>query len=77
MTPGRWLRMVAFRVLITYLQPVLPAMAAEVESFLNIPALRWDAIDTPLTGIIVFVINHVPWAVSRPIACERSRQHLG
>jgi methionyl-tRNA synthetase len=38
-----------FRVLLTYLQPVLPAMATEVESFLNIPALRWDAIDTPLT----------------------------
>jgi methionyl-tRNA synthetase len=38
-----------FRVLITYLQPVLPAMATEVESFLNIPALRWDAIATPLT----------------------------
>jgi methionyl-tRNA synthetase len=39
-----------FRVLITYLQPVLPAMAAEVEAFLNIPAMTWDAIDTPLTG---------------------------
>jgi methionyl-tRNA synthetase len=39
-----------FRVLITYLQPVLPAMATEVESFLNLPALTWDAIDTPLTG---------------------------
>ena len=39
-----------FRVLITYLQPVLPAMATEVESFLNIPVLTWDAIDTPLSG---------------------------
>ena len=39
-----------FRVLITYLQPVLPRMATEVESFLNLPALTWDAIDTPLTG---------------------------
>jgi len=39
-----------FRVLITYLQPVLPTMATEVESFLNLPALTWDAIDTPLTG---------------------------
>ncbi|MDH3889008.1 MAG: methionine--tRNA ligase subunit beta, partial [Gammaproteobacteria bacterium] len=34
----------------TYLQPVLPAMATEVESFLNIPVLTWDAIDTPLSG---------------------------
>ena len=39
-----------FRVLITYLQPVLPAMATAVESFLNIPTLSWDAIESPLTG---------------------------
>ena len=39
-----------FRVLITYLQPVLPVMAAEVERFLNIPAMSWNAIETPLTG---------------------------
>ena len=38
-----------FRVLATWLQPVLPAMAAEVESFLNLPAMRWDAIEAPLT----------------------------
>ena len=39
-----------FRVLITYLQPVLPQMANDVETFLNIPAMTWDAISTPLTG---------------------------
>jgi len=39
-----------FRVLSTYLSPVLPAMAAEVESFLNIPPMTWDAIRTPLAG---------------------------
>ncbi len=39
-----------FRVLLTYLQPVLPAMAAAAESFLNIEPLTWDAIATPLTG---------------------------
>ena len=39
-----------FRVLMTYLQPVLPVMAAEVETFLNIPAMTWNAIETPLTG---------------------------
>jgi methionyl-tRNA synthetase len=38
-----------FRVLATWLQPVLPAMAAGVERFLNLPPMRWDAIDTPLT----------------------------
>jgi len=39
-----------FRVLATYLSPVLPAMAAEVESFLNIPPMTWDAIGAPLAG---------------------------
>ena len=39
-----------FRVLITWLQPVLPQMANDVETFLNIPAVTWDAINTPLTG---------------------------
>ena len=39
-----------FRVLMTYLQPVLPAMAADVETFLQLPAMTWDAVDTPLTG---------------------------
>ncbi len=39
-----------FRVLATCLQPVLPAMGKQVEAFLNIPAMTWDAIDTPLTN---------------------------
>jgi len=39
-----------FRVLMTYLQPVLPSMATGTESFLNIPAMTWSAIETPLTG---------------------------
>ena len=37
-----------FRVLITYLAPVLPAMAEKVQGFLNLPALRWDDIAEPL-----------------------------
>jgi len=39
-----------FRVLLTYLQPVLPAMARAAESFLNIEPLTWHAVTTPLTG---------------------------
>lgn len=39
-----------FRVLMTYLQPILPAMAAEVENFLDIPAMQWSAITEPLTA---------------------------
>ena len=39
-----------FRVLLTYLQPILPVMATQVEAFLNIPAMRWSHIEQPLTG---------------------------
>jgi len=39
-----------FRILATWLQPVLPAMAREAETFLNIQPLTWEAIHTPLTG---------------------------
>jgi methionyl-tRNA synthetase len=39
-----------FRVLMTWLQPVLPAMADDVEALLNIPPMTWDAVNTPLTA---------------------------
>ena len=37
-----------FRVLMTYLKPVLPEMAKQSEAFLNINSLNWDAIKNPL-----------------------------
>lgn len=37
-----------FRVLITYLKPVLPEMAAASEQFLNCEPLQWGSIDAPL-----------------------------
>ena len=37
-----------FRVLITYLQPVLPAMAERAGTFLGRPIRHWDEIATPL-----------------------------
>lgn len=37
-----------FRLLITYLKPVIPQMAKASEEFLNCAPLTWDAIDTPL-----------------------------
>lgn len=37
-----------FRVLMTYLKPVLPTMAEATERFLNIAPLTWDTIDVPL-----------------------------
>ena len=38
----------AFRVLMVYLKPILPAMAAKAEAFLNIAELTWDDAATPL-----------------------------
>jgi methionyl-tRNA synthetase len=37
-----------FRVLMTYLKPVLPDMALAAEDFLNCAPLMWDSIDKPL-----------------------------
>ncbi len=38
----------AFRILTIYLKPVLPELAKQVESLLNIEALRWSDVGTPL-----------------------------
>ena len=38
-----------FRVLMTYLKPVMPELAARTEAFLN-QELTWEGIATPLTG---------------------------
>ncbi|MBL4574335.1 MAG: methionine--tRNA ligase [Gammaproteobacteria bacterium] len=40
----------AFRLLICYLKPVLPTMAADVEQFLAIEPLQWDDADSLLVG---------------------------
>ncbi len=39
-----------FRVLITYLKPVLPDTARRSEEFLKIAPLQWDSVLTPLKG---------------------------
>ncbi|MCX7090173.1 MAG: methionine--tRNA ligase [Legionellales bacterium] len=39
-----------FRILMSYLKPVLPKMAETVETFLNCPPLTWENIDQPLLG---------------------------
>ena len=38
-----------FRVLMTYLAPVVPVMAEKASRFLNVAHWRWDALDVPLT----------------------------
>ena len=39
-----------FRVLLTYLKPVLPVMAQKTEQFLNIEPMNWSNYKTPLTN---------------------------
>ena len=39
-----------FRVLMTYLKPVLPEMAEKSEEFFNIDSLNWNDINSPLLG---------------------------
>ncbi|MBV8032863.1 MAG: methionine--tRNA ligase [Betaproteobacteria bacterium] len=39
-----------FRVLTIYLKPVLPALAAQAERFLNLPDLTWAAVELPLAA---------------------------
>ncbi len=36
-----------FRLLTIYLKPVLPALAANIETFLNVPELTWASVNTP------------------------------
>ncbi len=40
----------AFRILMTYLSPVLPAMSRAAAEFLQLNELRWTALDTPLVA---------------------------
>ncbi len=39
-----------FRILMTYLKPVLPLMAEAAEQFLKVEPLQWHSIDEPLLG---------------------------
>jgi methionyl-tRNA synthetase len=37
-----------FKLLITYLKPILPSMAKDSETFLNVPPLDWNSLSSPL-----------------------------
>jgi len=39
-----------FKVLITWLRPILPGTAEDAEAFLNVPPLQWDDAAEPLLG---------------------------
>ncbi len=42
-----------FRILMIYLQPVLPKMAKDVAEFLNVPLFHWQDINQPLLNHII------------------------
>ncbi|MBF0309135.1 MAG: methionine--tRNA ligase [Magnetococcales bacterium] len=48
-----------FRVLVTYLQPVLPALAQKVERFMNLPPLRWEDLQKPLQNHRLGTFSHL------------------
>lgn len=48
-----------FRLLTLYLKPVLPQLAVEVETFLNIPTLTWADAGTLLTNHSINAYNHL------------------
>ena len=62
-----------FRVLTAYLKPVLPQIAADVESFLNCTALDWTNFQTPLLD---HEINRFKPLLQR-ITIEAMQQFMG
>ncbi len=69
-----------YRVLITYLKPVLPRIASDSETFLGIPPLDWESIRQPL---LAHAINRYPRLLERVEAeqiqaiIEASREDSG
>ncbi|HEX8886292.1 MAG TPA: methionine--tRNA ligase, partial [Noviherbaspirillum sp.] len=50
----------AFRILTIYLKPVLPALAQQVETLLNVGPLQWSDVGTPLpTGHRINTYSHL------------------
>ncbi len=68
-----------FRVLITYLAPVLPQVAEESRAFLNLDTLAWDAIANPLVRHRINAFKPLMQRVEEAqvnAVVEASRDHL-
>ncbi|MBF0095953.1 MAG: methionine--tRNA ligase [Magnetococcales bacterium] len=48
-----------FRILMTYLAPVLPGMAEKTRSLLDLPGLQWASCQTPLCGTTIQPFSHL------------------
>ncbi|MES2625025.1 MAG: methionine--tRNA ligase, partial [Pseudomonadota bacterium] len=69
-----------FRLLVIYLKPVLPALAAQVESFLRVPPLRWEDSTSVLSNHTIGVFTPLMTRVdAEKIAAmiEASKTSLG
>ncbi|MCA0175736.1 MAG: methionine--tRNA ligase [Proteobacteria bacterium] len=60
----------AFRVLTIYLKPVLPALAAQVEAFLQVPPLAFADADTPLGAHTIAPYGHLMQRVDAKLLDE-------
>jgi methionyl-tRNA synthetase len=68
-----------FRVLVTYLKPVLPKLAEESEAFLNIKSLMWNDIRTPLINHTINKFKPLMTRVEKDkvdAMIEASKEHL-
>ena len=68
-----------FRVLITYLAPVLPQVAEEARAFLNLDTLAWDAVANPLVHHRINAFKPLMQRVEEAqvnAVVEASRDHL-
>ena len=68
-----------FRVLLTYLSPVLPEMAEKTRDFLNLPALTWQGRTVPLCGTTIKKFKHLtvridPKQVEALLKASRSQE---
>ncbi|MBF0186666.1 MAG: methionine--tRNA ligase [Magnetococcales bacterium] len=48
-----------FRILVTYLTPVLPTLSDKVAAFMNEETLSWDAVSTPYSGRSINKFKHM------------------
>ncbi|MCG6886841.1 MAG: methionine--tRNA ligase [Proteobacteria bacterium] len=68
-----------FRVLVTYLKPILPMLAEESEQFLNIEPLRWEDAATALTAHTINTFKPLMTRVEKDhidAMVEASRENL-
>ena len=68
-----------FRILVCYLKPVIPTLADQSEAFLNIDAMDWQSINTPLLDHTINKFKPLMTRIEKDkvdAMVEASKQHL-